>query len=45
MGDIEISEAHHGPADARRYEYSPTYVFRGLQHLHIEFTPQGSQGA
>jgi cytochrome P450 len=45
MGDITISEAHHGPADARRYEYSPTYLFRGLQNLHIEFTPQGAQGA
>lgn len=39
MGDIRISEAHHGPADARRYRYAPTYILRGLTHLHVEFTP------
>jgi cytochrome P450 len=39
MGDIKISEEHHGPPDARRYEYSPTYILRGLQHLHLQFTP------
>jgi cytochrome P450 family 150 subfamily A5 len=38
MGDITISETHHGPADARRYEYAPTYILRGLQRLHLEFT-------
>ena len=37
--DIRISEEHHGPADARRYEYAPTYILRGLQRLHITFTP------
>ena len=37
--DIRISEAHHGPADARRYEYDPTYMLRGLRELHLEFTP------
>ncbi len=41
MADIKISEAHHGPADARRYEYAPTYILRGLQHLHLEYTPVG----
>ena len=30
MTDITISEAEHGPADARRYEYAPTYILRGL---------------
>jgi cytochrome P450 len=39
MADIKISEAHHGPADARRYEYAPTYILRGLESLHLEFTP------
>lgn len=39
MADIKISEAHHGPADARRYEYAPTYILRGLQALHLEYTP------
>ena len=39
MADIRISEAKHGPADARRYEYTPIYLMRGLEHLHLEFTP------
>ncbi len=42
MSDIRISEAEHGPADARRYEYAPTYILRGLKRLHLEFTPVGS---
>lgn len=37
--DIRINEARHGPAGARRYEYLPSYSFRGLQELHLEFTP------
>ncbi len=36
--EIGISEAHHGPAGARRYEYMPTYILRGLTGLHLEFT-------
>jgi cytochrome P450 len=39
MADIRISEHHHGPADARRYRYEPTYSFRSLSDLHIDFTP------
>jgi cytochrome P450 len=39
VGDIRISEAEHGPPDARRYEYAPTYILRGLQRLHLELTP------
>jgi cytochrome P450 len=38
MADIRISDAEHGPANARRYEYEPTYLLRGLSALHIEFT-------
>ena len=37
--DIKISEIAHGPADARRYEFTPSYTGRGLQALHLEFTP------
>lgn len=40
MADIRISESHHGPAGARRYEYAPTYILRGLSNLHLEFTPK-----
>ncbi len=39
MGDIRISEAVHGPAGARRYNYDPSFMMRGLKDLHIEFTP------
>jgi hypothetical protein len=39
--EISIAEAHHGPPGARRWEYSPTFMLRGLQELHLEFTPVG----
>jgi cytochrome P450 len=39
MGDIRISEEHHGPAGDRRWTYLPTWLFRGLTELHLEFTP------
>jgi cytochrome P450 len=35
--DIRVSPAEHGPVGARRYTYMPTYMFRGLTHLHLEF--------
>ena len=38
---ITISEAAHGPAGNRSYEYAPTYILRGLQRLELEFTPAG----
>src|SRR5690242_10759746 len=38
MADIRISETAHGPDGARRYEYSPIYLLRGLESLHLEFT-------
>ena len=41
MTDIRVSEAKHGPTDDRRYEYTPIYLMRGLEHLHLEFTPVG----
>ena len=41
MTDIRISEAEHGPPDARRYEYVPTFILRGLRSLHLEFEPTG----
>jgi hypothetical protein len=37
--DIRISERAHGPAGARRYQYVPTFILRGLTRLHLEFTP------
>jgi cytochrome P450 len=41
MGDIRLSEEHHGPPGARRFAYEPTWVLRGLTDLHLEFTPRG----
>jgi cytochrome P450 len=39
MRDIRLSEERHGPADARRFRYEPTWVLRGLSELHLEFEP------
>ena len=39
MDNIRISEKEHGPAGARRYDYVPTYILRGVTRLHIEFEP------
>jgi cytochrome P450 len=41
-GVIGIAEEHHGPPGARRYQYMPTYILRGLTQLHLEFTPAGT---
>jgi len=37
--DIRISEKDHGPHGARRYNYVPTFILRGLTDLHLEFDP------
>ena len=37
---IALSEAHHGTEGNRRFEYAPTYLIRGLNALHLEFTPR-----
>jgi cytochrome P450 len=37
--DIRISEKAHGSPGARRYSYLPTFILRGLTHLHLEFDP------
>jgi len=39
MADITIAEGHHGPPDARRYTYEPTWQMRGLTELHLGFSP------
>ncbi len=35
--NIRLSEEHHGPAGARRFQYEPTWILRGLSKLHLEF--------
>jgi cytochrome P450 len=39
MSDIAVLESEHGPPDARRYTYEPTWQMRGLTELHLGFTP------
>jgi len=39
MHDIRLSEEHHGPAGARRFDYEPTWILRGLTKVHLEFDP------
>jgi cytochrome P450 len=34
---IRISEKHHGPPNARHFDYTPTYILRGVEALHLEF--------
>jgi cytochrome P450 len=38
-GWVEISEERHGPPSARRYDYLPSYMFRGLTELYVRFRP------
>ncbi len=44
MHDIRLAEEHHGPPNARRFRYEPTWVLRGLSELHLEFTPCEGSG-
>ena len=36
---FSVSESAHGPSNARRWEYLPTYFLRGLERLELELTP------
>jgi cytochrome P450 family 150 subfamily A5 len=40
IANIRISEAEHGPPGDRRFQYTPIYMLRGLEELHLEFDPQ-----
>ena len=42
MADIKISEHEHGPKGARRFEYPQTFIVRGVEKLHLEFTPRAA---
>jgi cytochrome P450 len=35
---LTVSDEHHGPPGARRFEHVPTYILRGLTRLHLEFS-------
>ena len=40
--DVRINEAEHGPPEARRFSQEPIYILRGIQALHLEFSPAPS---
>ncbi|TCM19609.1 cytochrome P450 [Novosphingobium sp. PhB165] len=39
MGNIRLSQAHHGREGEWHFDYEPTYVLRALASLHLEFDP------
>jgi cytochrome P450 len=39
LGDLRLSTERHGPPDALRLNWAPTYLLRGMVELHVEFTP------
>ena len=43
--DIRICEAQHGPANARRYHWAPTYLLYGLMALHLELSKRQAEPA
>ncbi len=36
---IRLNEDKHGPPDARRFRYVPTFILRGLTRLYLDCTP------
>jgi len=44
LGDIGLSATHHGPPDAPRFDYTPSYILQGVEALHLEFTPLAKVG-
>jgi cytochrome P450 len=38
LADIRLDESQHGPPNARRFDYEPTFLLRGLTQLHLEYT-------
>lgn len=38
LRDIRISESHHGPDEERRFDYTPSFILRGVEQLHLEFS-------
>jgi cytochrome P450 len=45
LDDIGLSEAHHGPPGARRFEYTHSYITRGVEAVHLEFTRVARSGS
>jgi cytochrome P450 len=41
LGDITLSDADHGAAGRRHFDYVPSFLLRGLQELHLQYVPIG----
>jgi cytochrome P450 len=41
LDDIHLSEPQHGTAGARQFDYTPSFILRGVEALHLEFTAAG----
>ncbi len=41
LDDIRIAESHHGTAGERRFDYTPSFILRGTETLHLEFASAG----
>lgn len=41
--EVRLDEDHHGPPDARRFEYEPIYIMQGLTSLHLELDSTKAQ--
>jgi cytochrome P450 len=39
LQDIRISDTKHGPAGAPHFEYTASYITRGVEALHLQFEP------
>jgi cytochrome P450 len=39
LGNVRLDEDRHGPPNARRYTYDPTWKLRGLKELYVTFEP------
>jgi cytochrome P450 len=37
LNHIRVAEEHHGPAGTRTFDYTPSYILRGVEALHLEF--------
>ncbi|WP_395396984.1 cytochrome P450 [Novosphingobium sp. BL-8A] len=37
--NIDLDEARHGPRGARKLDFEPSFIIRGLSELHLKLTP------
>jgi cytochrome P450 len=39
LQQIRISDTKHGPPGARHFDYTPSYITRGVEAVHLEYRP------